>query len=406
MRERGGAGPIAPSPTALSLPVLLAALVLLFPGCGDDPGFRPEPGTGAIALTPDSASVKPGEQIAFTAEVTGLTDETVAWSVNAVAGGNAELGTIASDGLYSAPQTLPSEATVTVTATSVEDTTVRGHAAVTIMGVVLTPSSTVAGPGEQIGFDAEVTGVENQSVSWSVNGTQGGSVELGTVDESGLYTAPAVAPDPRTVAVTAQSEADPDLEGTASVTVLTVDVAPAELTIGAGQSGTFSAEVYGQEGAPLTWYVNDEPGGNSAVGTISSDGTYTAPVLISGQFSATVKAACTEHPSAFADATVTVVEPVQVEMEDYVSAIDVGGDPIYQVNCGYSSGGLAVEGFDRVGEALAFRVSFDLGGYYGGVLKASTFKDSVHDITVTIEGAGPGGEDQVVLFELKGKGLG
>ena len=76
--------------------------------------------------------VRAGNQQTFTAMVTGALNLSVTWTVNGVAGGNSTIGTIAANGAYTAPLTLPTPNTVTVTATSVEDPTKSSSATVTL----------------------------------------------------------------------------------------------------------------------------------------------------------------------------------------------------------------------------------------------------------------------------------
>jgi hypothetical protein len=57
-------------------------------------------------------------------------------------------------------------------------------------------------------------------VDWTVNGIGGGNSTVGTIDTTGLYTAPASVPIPATVAVAATSRVDPSKTGTAAVTIL------------------------------------------------------------------------------------------------------------------------------------------------------------------------------------------
>jgi hypothetical protein len=73
-----------------------------------------------------------GRQQSVTASVANTTDSTVTWSVNNIPGGNSTVGTISSDGSYTAPSNVPTPATVTITATSSADSTVSATASVTI----------------------------------------------------------------------------------------------------------------------------------------------------------------------------------------------------------------------------------------------------------------------------------
>jgi uncharacterized protein (DUF1800 family) len=115
-------------------------LGLLAAGCtglgsktgGGSPTTPPE-GTGVVVtVTPAVAMVRAGRTQAFTASVTGNTNTTVTWSVNAVTGGNATTGTIDATGLFTAPANLPSPNTITVTATSAADPTKQGNSALTL----------------------------------------------------------------------------------------------------------------------------------------------------------------------------------------------------------------------------------------------------------------------------------
>jgi len=89
-----------------------------------------------------------------------------------------------------------------------------------VQGVIVNPKEATAIDGESVQFNATViVPGDDQSVSWSVNGVEGGSDTLGIITEAGLYTAP---PDPSatfSVTVRAVSVAFPALEGTATVHV-------------------------------------------------------------------------------------------------------------------------------------------------------------------------------------------
>lgn len=84
-----------------------------------------------LRITPSVASVKFGESVQFVSEVLPATlDQTVEWSVEGVIGGNASIGTISADGVYTAPNTRFSA--LTIRATSVADNTRFGEAHVTV----------------------------------------------------------------------------------------------------------------------------------------------------------------------------------------------------------------------------------------------------------------------------------
>jgi serine protease len=86
-----------------------------------------------VSVTPGTANVTAGMMQMFTAAVTGNSNMSVNWSVNGVAGGNSTIGMISASGAYTAPVTVPTPATVTITAVSVADSTKMGSAQATVM---------------------------------------------------------------------------------------------------------------------------------------------------------------------------------------------------------------------------------------------------------------------------------
>jgi hypothetical protein len=79
-------------------------------------------------------------------------------------------------------------------------------------------SATVQVGGTQQ-FTATVTGSNNKTVSWRVNGIIGGNSAIGTISASGLYASPTSIPNPLTVTIVATSTADPTKSAAASVTI-------------------------------------------------------------------------------------------------------------------------------------------------------------------------------------------
>jgi hypothetical protein len=88
--------------------------------------------TVTIAISPTSASVRVRQSRQFTATIGGTANTSVTWKVNGIVGGNGTVGTISQSGSYKAPNSVPSPAVVTVSATSVADPTKTASASVTI----------------------------------------------------------------------------------------------------------------------------------------------------------------------------------------------------------------------------------------------------------------------------------
>src|SRR5262249_14680943 len=91
------------------------------------------------------------------------------------------------------------------------------YAAVT---VTVTPADLSLRAGTKKQFTAKVVGTDTKTVTWSVNGVTGGSPDLGQISDGGLYTAPAVVPQPNSVSISATSKVDTTAKGSVNVAVL------------------------------------------------------------------------------------------------------------------------------------------------------------------------------------------
>ena len=181
------------------------------------------------------------------------------------------------------------------------------------IAISISPATATVQTGGTVQFTATVTGASNLTVTWSVNGATGGNSTLGTVSNSGLYTAPSTAPNPNTVTVTATSVADSTKSASATVTInartpgqVQISISPTSATIAPGSTQQFSASVTGTANTGVTWSVNNIAGGNATVGTISTTGLYTAPPVVPSPNTVTVTASSAQDPSQFASATVSI----------------------------------------------------------------------------------------------------
>jgi uncharacterized protein (DUF1800 family) len=271
----------------------------------------------AVKVTPAAATLRTGNQQPFTATVTGALNLSVTWTVNAVASGNATIGTIASNGTYTAPLVLPTPNTVTVTATSVEDPTRSGSATVTLENAIpvissVAPTTLTAG----VAFELTVNGT---------GFTPGSIVNLGTVGLSTTFIAPTQliavgTPTLAQVGTVPVTVVNPDPGGSTSAPVnvqvvgpnsnITVTISPKTATLGAGNVQQFQATVTGSVDMSVLWSVNGVNGGNSSVGRINFNGDYTAPDNILGLGSVTVTATSNANPAKSDSATVTLINPV------------------------------------------------------------------------------------------------
>ena len=145
-----------------------------------------------ISISPSSGSVQLGATLQFTATVTGTANSAVLWSVNNFIGGQTGVGFIDQNGLYTAPANLPPN-TLTVSATSQEDTTKSAAAVLTVLatagGITVTVSpqgpNVVFDGSQSIQFTATVIGATNTAVTWSVDSSY---AAVGQVSSNGRFT--------------------------------------------------------------------------------------------------------------------------------------------------------------------------------------------------------------------------
>jgi hypothetical protein len=164
--------------------------------------------------------------------------------------------------------------------------------------------------GSTLQFTADVSGNSNTSLTWQVNGQDGGNSTVGTINSQGLYTAPKTVPNPSQVTVTAVSQAnanDVANVGIIIVSGVTLSVLPASADLLPGKSEQFSAAISGNSNSNVTWAVAGISGGNSTVGTINAQGLYTAPsTLSSAPQSVTITATAAVDATKTAPANVTL----------------------------------------------------------------------------------------------------
>ncbi len=86
---------------------------------------------------------------------------------------------------------------------------------------------------------------------------------------------------------------------------VSVSITPTTAGVIVGNTQQFSATVSGATDSAVTWQVNGVTGGNSSLGTISSTGLYTPPV-VSAALSVTITAISNDDSSKSASAAVTV----------------------------------------------------------------------------------------------------
>ena len=112
--------------------ILLLALVVVLAGCAEAyfPGGSGGGTAFALTVSPGSASIPGLNQQQFVAKLGDGSKPAVTWMVNGVVGGDAVNGTIAANGMYTAPEFPPPLNSVTVTATVPSDMRKTGASSV------------------------------------------------------------------------------------------------------------------------------------------------------------------------------------------------------------------------------------------------------------------------------------
>jgi len=114
--------------------LVVLALLLVHTGCGNtsNKSSQPPPPEITVSVTPTAANLRAGATQPFTATVAGTTNKSVTWSVNGIVTGSAATGTISSNGVYTAPATVPNPNVITVAAVSAADTSATASSEVTL----------------------------------------------------------------------------------------------------------------------------------------------------------------------------------------------------------------------------------------------------------------------------------
>lgn len=179
----------------------------------------------SVSVTPSSATITKGQKLQFVASVStsGVTNKSVVWSVDSSS--KADGITINEMGVLNVPSDT-SVNEITVTATSVFDSTKSGTATITVSNGVLPSIQSVSvsatansvAKGSTLQFSASVTKTGNASevVTWSVDETS--ATDGATISSSGLLSVPADA-TVEEITVTATSVFDDTKSGTKKVTV-------------------------------------------------------------------------------------------------------------------------------------------------------------------------------------------
>lgn len=267
----------------------------------------------SIKLDATAATLHTADKKTFHATVVNTTVTTVTWRVNKVVGGSALTGIIDQSGNYTAPTVVPSSNVVTVDAVSKADPTQIASATVTLLNPVPSISSfsvsevntatpftlTVSG----IGFTSSALLTFDDKTALTITSKSATQITVQGTSASAAGTQIHVTvtnPNPGATVSTAKTMAV-----TAPIAVV---ISPKTKTMRGLTTNKFTATVSNTNTKTVTWAVNGTLGGNATLGTIVSDGTYTAPAIIPA--TVTVTATSTADLSKSDTAQVTLQNPI------------------------------------------------------------------------------------------------
>ena len=285
----------------------------------------------SISVSPLTAQVGLGRQQQYSATVKGTTNTAVKWSVAGTGCAGSACGSISTSGLYTAPASFPSLPKVTITARSVAAPSRLATATATLVAatsqLTVTPSFPQIKPSAQIQFTA--SGPGSGVVLWSVSGSGCSGIACGSISSTGLYMAPATAPNPAIVTITATSLFNPAISGSTVVTIISsgqisVVVSPDSVQLNTGAQQLFKAAVSGTSNTAVLWSVSGYGCAGASCGTITAGGVYTAPSAPPSPSFVFVTATSVADPTKSRSATVTISQQIAVSITPVSAKVAVG----------------------------------------------------------------------------------
>ena len=321
-------------------PVVVAAAFMVGCGTGFVKGYP-----SRISMPSSTVRVNQTIQLATQSAITG---SPMSFWVNGVLGGNAELGTIDSKGLYTAPTLIPTPSnavTITSLATNFPQDT-PGSVTISVLNPIpiittVTPAtfsegtSTVTVNGSQFIYGAQIfwNGV-------AVPTTYVSATELAAsiaAPNPGTYPLMIGNPDPGA----ANSAAVSELVGPGKVVLTTL--ANAGTSVRVTNSIKIGLTVTGTNNTGVTWLINGIAGGNAQIGTIvaNADGsvTYTAPAVVPTPNNVVqLTAVSIDDPTVSISQNIVVDNPIPILTSAAPMIFDVGPSTVVLTGSNFING--------------------------------------------------------------------
>ena len=295
-----------------------------------------------VTISPGYLNIGVNQPVQYKATVTGLTNTAVTWEINGVVGGNSKLGTITTNGLYTAPATIPT-ASILVEALASDNKTMGAvyvnlePPGPSITSVSPNPVSvgnatfTLTGAGFVKGAAALVNGATTgvtfvNSTTLTVSSYVGtaGSIPV-QIENPGTLWGP--------VFLVPFAASGPPPKQTISPTTATVNL---------GAQTTFTSN------SAASWTLNPSSGAGTVVG-----GVYTAPATMPASNKVTVTAT---GSGGAASATVTLVNPNAQQISPASVSLSLGGTQQFSsagaTNWAATAGTITTAGFYTAPSAM------------------------------------------------------
>jgi uncharacterized protein (DUF1800 family) len=321
---------------------LLAAVATSITGCGK--GF--DKGYPSFISAPNN-TVRVSQTLQLTTQ-SKITGSPMSFWVNGVLGGDATVGTIDSNGLYTAPAVIPvpsNTVTITSLATNFPQDT-PGSVTVNVLNPIpiintVNPGKftegtiTITVNGSQFIYGAQIVWNGTPVPTTYVSGTElAASI---AAPNPGTYPLVVANPDPGS----ANSATVPELVGPGKV-VLTV-MTNAGTSVRVTNSVKIGLTVAGTNNTGVNWLINGIAGGNAQIGTIvaNADGsvTYTAPAVVPTPNNVVqLTAVSVDDPTVSISQNIVVDNPIPILTSAAPMTFDVGPSTVVLTGSNFISG--------------------------------------------------------------------
>ena len=291
------------------------------------------------------SAISGGNSLRVTQTLQLKTEAPVTWSVNGIPGGNSEVGTVSSTGVYTAPAIVPvpnNQVTIQSSSTIYPST---GNTSVSVLNPIpivtaITPGSFSEGKAQVV-----VTGsafVYGAQIYWNgaavpttyLSGTQ--LVAIITEFTPGTYPVTVVNPDPG-------SATSKSVNALVQPGQVVIKLQPTETSVRVNNTITIAPTVTGSQDTALTWTVNGIPGGNATIGTITPQGVYTAPAVVPNPNLVVVQATSVDNPNSVTIQNVQVLNPVPILLNAAPVNLNIGSSTVVLTGASFINGATVLQ---------------------------------------------------------------